>query len=110
MKDYIMPIMLAIIGSGSVFGFIQFLISRKDKKLEDRFEKLEKKMDSQARSSCRTEMLVMMNHYPNEHMEIMRLAKIYFCELQGDFYMTSLFAKWLKEHSIEKPKWFNESE
>lgn len=102
MKDYIMPLALAIIGSGSLFGFIQFLISRKDNKLA-------KDILSMKRSQCRTEMLVMMNHYSEETMEIMRIAKVYFCDLEGDFYMTSLFAKWLKEHNIEKPMWFDET-
>lgn len=92
---------IAIIGGG-FFGFIQFLISRKDKRLDSSIESLK-------RSQCRTEMLVMMNHYSEETMEIMRIAKVYFHELQGDFYMTSLFAKWLKEHNIEKPIWFDET-
>lgn len=100
MKDYI----LAIIGvSGALFGFIQFIISRNDNKIN-------KNIDSLKRSQCRTEMLVMMNHYPDETMEIMRLAKVYFSELKGDFYMTSLFAKWIRQNNIEKPLWFNEND
>lgn len=107
MENYVMPLLLAIIGSGSIFGFIQFLISRKDKKLEDEIKRQNKKIDSLARSSCRNEMLVMMNHYPDETMEIMRLARVYFEELEGDFYLTSLFAKWLDEHNLENPHWFD---
>ena len=107
MENYVMPLLLAIIGSGSVFGFIQYLISRKDNKSNNKVDELEKKIDSLARSSCRTEMLVMMNHYSDEVMEIMRLSRIYFDELHGDFYMTSLFAKWLDEHNLECPNWFD---
>lgn len=92
---------VAILGGG-FFGFVQFLITRKDKRLDSSIESLK-------RSQCRTEMLVMMNHYSEETMEIMSIAQVYFHELKGDFYMTSLFAKWLKEHDIEKPIWFDES-
>lgn len=107
MKDYVMPIILAIIGGGA-FGFIEFLIKRKDTKQTDKIDKLNKSIESLQRSQCRTEMLVMMNHYPNEQMEIMRLAKVYFCDMKGDFYLTSLFSKWLKENNIDVPIWFND--
>lgn len=108
MKDYIMPLALAIIGSGSVFGFIQFLINRRDTKKNSKLDKFEKKLDGISLSQYRTEMLVMMNHYQDDVNEIMRLAQHYFLN-GGDFYMTSLFAKWLKEHKIEKPMWFDET-
>lgn len=108
MKDYVMPIILAIIGGGA-FGFIEFLIKRKDTKQEKKIDKLSKSIESLQRSQCRTEMLVMMNHYPSEQMEIMRLARVYFETLQGDFYMTSLFAKWLNQNNVEKPLWFDEN-
>lgn len=47
----LVAIILAIIGiGGAILGFIQFLITRKDKKLEDRmnegFNKLDQKMDN----------------------------------------------------------------
>lgn len=95
-------IILTILGSGALFGFVQFLITRKDKKLEDKLKGI-------SLSQYRTEMLVMMNHYPSETIEILRLARHYFTS-GGDFYMTSLFAKWLKANNIEKPLWFNEND
>lgn len=107
MKDYL----LAIIGiGGAIFGFAEFLINRKDKKVETDYKNFEKRLDGISSSQYRTEMLVMMNHYPTQTIEIMKLAKHYFVDLKGDFYMTSLFAKWLKEYNIEKPLWFNEND
>lgn len=106
MKDYI----LAFIGiGGALFGFAEFLINRYDKKKEKTYDRLEERLNNISLSQYRTEMLVMMNHYQNETIEILRLAKHYFTS-GGDFYMTSLFAKWLKENKIEKPKWFNEND
>ena len=122
MENYVMPILLAIIGViGSVFGFVQFLITRKDKKKNNNIEVLkaindinlklnatDEKLKAQEQSQTRIEMLVMMNHYKNDINEIMRLAEHYF-KNGGDFYMTSLFAKWLKENNLPKPLWFDES-
>lgn len=102
-------IILAIIGSGALFTFIQFLITRNDNKKNKQIDKLVTRLDGISASQYRTEMLVMMNHYPEQTSEIMKLAEYYFVN-GGDFYMTSLFAKFLKEHSIEKPKWFNDND
>lgn len=43
--EVIVTIVCSIIGSGAVFGFIQFLISRKDKK-NDQFSELQTSIDS----------------------------------------------------------------
>ena len=52
----------------------------------------------------------MMTVMPNDHHEIMTLAQRYFGELKGDWFYSSLFAKWLKQNDIEKPTWFNITE
>lgn len=123
MENYVMPILLAIIGViGSIFGFVQFLITRKDKKKNNNEEVLKainemrielantnEEIHIQKQNQLRTEILVMMNHYENETFEIMRLAHKYFVEEGGDFTLTSIFAQFLKQHNIEKPLWFDET-
>lgn len=105
MRDYI----LALIGvSGALFGFAEFIIQRHDKKKENKIDELMKRLDGISLSQYRTEMLVMMNHYENETKEILKLAEHYF-KNNGNFYMASLFAKYLKDHNIEKPLWFDET-
>lgn len=49
-------------------------------------------------STARSQLLTLMNHYPNNDEEIMKVAKYYFKDLGGDWYMTSLFTKWAEEH------------
>ena len=118
-----MPILLAIIGViGSVFGFVQFLITRKDKKKNNSDEilkaineinlkmaNMEQEQLIVKQNQLRGEMLIMMNHYEEQSFEILRLAHKYFVELDGDFTMTSIFADYLKKHNIEKPLWFDDS-
>lgn len=113
-NDQIISLILGILGAGSFFGFLQFLINRKDSKNDklddilDRLSIIENKQDKCALSETRSELLIMMNHYKKDTSEIMRLAQKYFEELKGDFYMTSIFQKWMKTNKIETPVWFKE--
>ena len=62
-EDIIMPIVLAVIGSGALFTFIQFLItlafSRKDKvkEIDQKIDKLADKMDENQAVLARTHIL-----------------------------------------------------
>lgn len=111
------PIILGVLGILFGNGLIQFLITRHDNgkkenidaKLKPLESKLDKLLDEQKKSekdALRTQLLVMMTVLPNNHEEIMTLAQRYFNELKGDWFYSSLFAKWLKENDIEKPLWF----
>lgn len=105
---------------GAVFGngFIQFYLNRKDKlkqesienKISPITEKLDKIIVEQKKSEkdqLRTQLLVMMSLMPDNHSEILTLAHRYFKELQGDWFYSSLFKRWLKDNDIENPEWFN---
>jgi len=105
---------------GAVFGngFIQFWLNRKDKqkqesiesKLQPIGEKIDKILNEQKKTekdNLRTQLLVMMNMMPNNQEEIMTCAERYFKQLEGDWFYSSLFAKYLKENNIEPPIWFN---
>jgi len=108
----IIAIISSVLGSGALFTFIQFLISRHDKKnselvgISDRLDSIDKKMEKSERDSCRSQMLILMSDYPEEKAELMRLAEHYFKDLNGDWYMTDLFCKHLIDHKMEKPPWF----
>ena len=101
---------------GAVFGngFIQFWLNRKDKqkqesiesKLQPIGEKIDKILNEQ-KKNLRTQLLVMMNMMPNNQEEIMTCAERYFKQLEGDWFYSSLFNKYLKENNIEPPIWFN---
>ena len=62
-EDIIMPIVLAVIGSGALFTFIQFLItlvfSRKDKvkEIDQKIDRLADKMDENQAILARTHIL-----------------------------------------------------
>ena len=100
-----LKLVLGIIGGGAFLTFIQFLITRHDKKkgnvsvILDKLNKLE-------RDECRTQMLLLMADYQSNVGELMRISEHYFKEIGGDWYMTSLFRDYLKQKNINEPYWF----
>ena len=94
-------IILGFIGSGAfatiVTAIINAVSSRKG--IKSKLKKLEK-------DSIRTQLLLMISDYPGEKQEIMTLAQYYFEVLKSDWYMTSLFDKWLKKNGLDRPSWF----
>lgn len=111
-------LILGILGALCGNGLIQFLITRKDQQKKDSIENklspIESKLDKllvetkkTEKDNLRTQLLVMMNMMPNNQEEIMTCAERYFKQLEGDWFYSSLFAKYLKENNIEPPIWFN---
>lgn len=96
-------ILLAILASGNLFLFIKFLVERWDRKHEqpvnERLAKLEK-------DGLRMQLLFLLILQPSEQREILKLAEYYFGVLNGNWYMTSIFNKWLEANDIAKPEWF----
>ena len=111
-------LVLGIIGALCGNGLIQYLLTRKDQlkkdSIESKLQPIESKLDKllvetrkTEKDNLRTQLLVMMNMMPNNQEEIMTCAERYFKQLEGDWFYSSLFAKYLKENNIEPPIWFN---
>lgn len=103
MTDITTTIIASVLASNALFAFIQFLISRNDtkKSIKDKLALLEKDV-------LRTQLLLMILMKPEEKQEILTVGEHYFKVLKGNWYMTSIFNKWLEEYSNGvKPEWFN---
>ena len=103
--ELISGIAIALLSS----GLIQFLISRFDSK-NDKLDKIISEQKKTEKDQLRTQLLVMMSLMPSNQAEIMQLAQRYFDELKGDWFYSSLFAKWIKENKIERPIWFKKED
>lgn len=105
MNDTTLTIVLAVIGSNGLFALLQFLIGRYDTKtnVKGKLERLEK-------DGLRTQLLLLILLKGDEKKEILTIAEHYFRDLHGDWYMTSIFNKWLKEKTIAEPDWFDSKE
>lgn len=102
MTDLTTTIIVSVLASNALFAFIQFLISRHDtkKSIKDKLSLLEK-------DTLRTQLLLMILMKPDEKQEILTVGEHYFKVLKGNWYMTSIFNKWLEEYCEGiKPEWF----
>ena len=104
-ESILVPILIAVLSSSALTSFIQFLISRKDKQKDD-LEGIKEQLIKLEKDTCRTQLLILMSDYPDRQDEIMRLSKHYFRDLKGNWYLTTMFSKWLSDNKIEKPSWF----
>lgn len=104
--DITTTIVVSVLTSNGLFALIQFLISRRDtnKNVKGKLTLLE-------RDVLRTQLLLLILLRPDEKQEIMTIGQHYFSKppdgLGGNWYMTSIFYKWLEEKKIAKPEWFD---
>ena len=105
-NNTITTIVMAILASNGFFALLQFVITRHDtrKNVNGKLEHLEK-------DGLRTQLLLLLLMMPGETKEILTLAERYFSKppygLGGNWYMTSLFDKWIiQRNSGVKPEWF----
>lgn len=118
---------ITILLTGSVLAFFEFLIKRHDEKkdkkegigatldsikgsLEALKTDVDKKFRKAEKDGLRTQLLVLITMRPNEQQEILTISEHYFKTLHGDWYMTSLFNRWLDESKVGKPDWFDSKE
>lgn len=104
-QEWITPIVIAILTSNGFFALLQYLISRHDTK-----KNVKDKLITLERDGLRTQLLLLLLIQPEEQTEILTIAERYFKKppqgLGGNWYMTSLFKKWLEENKVGKPEWF----
>ena len=53
----------------------------------------------QEQSLTRLELIMLMEHDPENKAEIEKVARYYFVVLDGDWYMTGLYSKWASEYN-----------
>jgi hypothetical protein len=112
-------IIVAILGSGAlsalISGIFNLINNSKARRREvsdqlaimnNRLDKIEKNQAVSEKDELRTQLLMMLADYPDEIAEIMKLAEHYFADLEGNWYLSSLFERWLEQKNVVTPKWF----
>lgn len=100
-------LLLTVLGGGNLILFIKFLIERHDRKKERDDDKIKDTLAKLEKDGLRTQLLLLILLKPEEQTEILRLAERYFKILKGNWYMTSIFNKWLEDEKVAEPEWFN---
>ncbi len=113
LNEIVLAIILACIGSSGLSTLIQFLITRKDKNSDKKdlivkeLEEIKEMCQTHERDISRTQLLLLIVNYPEDKVEIMKLAEHYFKDLHANWYLSSIFNTWLQENDLAKPDWFN---
>lgn len=97
----------AMLSSAGLFGLVQFLISRHDKKKDDlssikrEMIIIKKTLDETILRVTRGELKDLIQNDPDNEDAILQVAEYYFIELDGNAYAHAMFMKWAKEHGVE---------
>lgn len=70
--------------------------------IQQEVQKLSEKVDAQDKQTdlqlTRLELMNLIELDPTNVIEIEKVAKHYFIDLQGDWYLTSVYSKWAKQY------------
>lgn len=106
MNNTALTILIALLGSSGLFTVIQLLLNRyfnkKDKidEVSQLLSALKKRIHLSELSDSRTQLLILINHYHDNHYAILKEAENYFCTLKGDSWMIEILTKWAEEEDI----------
>lgn len=100
-------IVAAAFGSSGLFTFLIHIFDARSGRKSELAEIAEIVRDSQ-QGLVRLQLLNLIQHAPDMHAEIMEVARRYFDELGGNWYMESIFTEWASEQGVPLPAWFRE--
>ena len=106
MSDTALAIIIALLGSSGLFTVIQLLLNRyfskKDKidEVSQSLSALRERTHLSELSDSRTQLLILINHYHDNHYAILNEAENYFCTLKGDSWMIEILTKWAEEENV----------
>ena len=91
---------VSIIGA-ALLGVGSWVVTTINKDVNDKLDMIIAKVDTAEQNATRSQLLALMSDYPDNESEILKVAQYYFSDLNGDWYMTSLFTKWADERGID---------
>ncbi|MBQ2644266.1 hypothetical protein IJG14_01670 [bacterium] len=69
--------------------------------MDERFDELDSRISDLKKDGTRIQLLYLLAHDENDKESILTVARYYFEELKGDWYVSSIFAKWAKKHNVD---------
>lgn len=100
-------IILACLGSGGLFALLQTILNRIFSKHDqhDESKAILKKLSDHTNISdlndSRIQLLILINHYPQCHQEILKEAENYFIKLKGDSWVASIVTNWAEKEHVD---------
>lgn len=91
---------VAIIGTACV-GVGTWCVTQINASTNTKLDSISDQVTELKLDTTRNQLLTLMKNYPDNEEEIMKVAKYYFNDLNGDWYMTNLFIEWGEERGID---------
>lgn len=86
---------------GVVTGMVSAIQEKVTADLKKDLEQLSQDVASIKLDTTRMQLLTLMNEDPDNVTDILKVAKYYFKDLKGDWYMSRLFTEWANSHNID---------
>lgn len=96
-----------LLGAGGLIGFVQFMISRHDKRdeqlgrIEKKIDKLDSKSDRNELAITRLQLLFLIQSQPGNKEAIQQTAQRYFLELDGNGEAWDAFREWAEKSKVD---------
>lgn len=91
---------VGVIGA-ALLGVGSWVVTNINKGVSDKLDTIIDKVDTAEENATRSQLLTLMSDYPDNESEILKVAQYYFKDLNGDWYMTSLFTKWAESRGLD---------
>lgn len=101
LKDLADTITAVTIIGGALLGVGTWAFNEMNKSTNEKLDTIIEKVDAAEEDAVRAQLLILMNHYPDNESEILKVAEYYFQDLGGDWYITGLFTKWAAERGLD---------
>lgn len=86
---------------GAVVAGCNWIINKVTEPTTAQLEKISDSLDSLELDTTRTQLIMLINDYPENTSEILKVANKYFVELGGDWYVTEIFNEWAASHGVD---------
>ena len=95
---FISALIVIITTCGSLLNWFE---TKMTEHLDARISSVENTVNEIRQDTIRLQLDNLINNDGNNTSSILSVAKVYFIDMKGDWYMTEKFKKWGKEHDVD---------
>lgn len=88
-----------VIGAATI-GCATWVFSQASASTNEKLDEIIEKVNVAELDAIRSQLLLLISNYPDNESEILKVAEYYFQDLDGDWYVTSIFTKWAEDRGI----------
>lgn len=95
---FISAIIVIFTACGSLLSWFE---TKMTEHLDSRISSIELAVNNIRQDTVRLQLDNLINNDPSNIESILTVAKVYFIDMKGDWYMTEKFKRWGKEHDVD---------